>query len=192
MATFTAEEISTLKGFILGTELDSAAANFKSTGAMGSRTALTTNERIITRAINTVNDSNILVQSAVNAFTATFERVVGDIIGADKQDFDSLGGNLIEAVANLKEEVKYQLGYESGVMYGGPGAHAVTITGDGEKKDFHIQHDLDTTDVKVSIINVLNGADVWADIGIDDAESIVISFAVPPADGQHYRVILHG
>ena len=192
MADFTADEISALKGSILGTELDSAAAYFKSTGAMGSRTALNTEERMITRAINVVNDSNILVQSAVNAFTATFERIVGDIVGANKKDFDSLDGNLIETVAKMKEEIRRLTEDEGAVGFAGPVAYSRTIMGDGVTSDFSIRHDLDSMDVKVSITNGITGADVWADISIDSPDSITISFAVLPAVGQSYRVIIHG
>jgi len=67
-----------------------------------------------------------------------------------------------------------------------------TIEGDGVEKDFVIQHNLNTTDIKISVTNVTTGSMVWADTTINDADSVTVSFANPPAVGKNYRVIING
>ena len=73
-----------------------------------------------------------------------------------------------------------------------PSKLSATITGDDETKDFEIHHNLGTMDVKVTVVNVDTSSIVWVDIVINDPNSIMISFANPPAEEQSYRVIIHG
>lgn len=66
------------------------------------------------------------------------------------------------------------------------------IVGDNTETEFEITHNLQTTDVSVTIKNMANNAIVWAGIEVDDANNVTISFADPPTPAQHYRVTVMG
>ena len=103
MANFTTEQVKELHGAILGTELD--PADFISTGPVPQRTVLTTDEKIITRAINAINTSNNQSLGMVDAFTGRFNNIVGNEIEGDKEAHQTLDGSLIQVVSKLKGAV---------------------------------------------------------------------------------------
>jgi len=74
----------------------------------------------------------------------------------------------------------------------GTAKHSETITGDGVTDEFAIDHDLGTTDISVSIFNLVTNAMVLADVIIEDNNTVVIGFAVPPTAAQVYRVTIIG
>jgi len=69
---------------------------------------------------------------------------------------------------------------------------ADTIEGNGTTTTFTIVHNLGTTDVKITVLNIATGATVWTDTSIVDENSITVSFAVAPPVGRNYRVIVIG
>lgn len=87
---------------ILGTTVDNPGATWI-TAPAGSANRLTTTERIITRAINQLNTNAGGVLDSVTSFVNRFGRVVGEDGTTDQTAFDSIGMNLIQAVAALIE-----------------------------------------------------------------------------------------
>jgi|GEM_PF-3280516 len=103
MADFNDDDIKTLHGAILGQELD--PSSFISTGPVAKRTVLTTEEKIVTRILNAIDQYNNQTLGMVDAFTGRFNNVVGYEIEEDKEAYEAikpLGGNILQAVAKLK------------------------------------------------------------------------------------------
>lgn len=96
------DKIIKLKGLILGTELDSAESEFITDGPPEDRTVLMTDERIINKALNALNTSDKQTQLNQEGFAIRLNRVIGDDSYIDKDAFDYIGENLIQAVAKLK------------------------------------------------------------------------------------------
>ena len=103
------EDINVLKGQILGTSVDTADSEFISDGPEYLRTRLTTSERIITRAINALSNSEENTLDSVEGITNRLNRVVGHDMTTDMEDFLSLGGNLIHAAAQMKNTMQNKL-----------------------------------------------------------------------------------
>lgn len=72
-----------------------------STGPAGNRNTLNTTERVVNRAINSLNTGLLGTENATAGFDTRFSTVVGAETGADQGAFTSLGKNLIQAVADL-------------------------------------------------------------------------------------------
>ena len=206
--SFTENDINLLKGKILGTDVDSATGLI-STGAASKQTVLKTEERIITRAINMLDEANSNTLDTVEGFTGRFNKVIGNEMGGDREAFLSLDGTLLETIAALKGNIESMEG-GSGGLPGSPGPqgpkgdkgdpgkdgasakYSQTILGNGVTKDFVIEHKLGTKDIKVSIVNETTGTIVWTDVVITEKDSITVSLAYPPAVGKNYRVTVIG
>lgn len=55
---------------------------------------------------------------------------------------------------------------------------------------FTITHSLNTTDIQVVVYAVANGEEVVTDVDVTGANAVDIRFAVAPADGETYRVVV--
>ena len=104
MANFTDEDIKYLHGKILGTALD--PSDFITTGAASKKTELLTTEKIVTRALNTLNTNTDNSLNAVDAFQTRFDTVIGNEVFNDSEAFNSLEDNLIQVVASLQTKIK--------------------------------------------------------------------------------------
>ena len=69
---------------------------------------------------------------------------------------------------------------------------AATITGDGTATSFPVNHNLGTTDVIVSVVDLASNAVVTTDVGITDNNNVAIGFSAAPASSDTYRVIVIG
>jgi hypothetical protein len=74
----------------------------------------------------------------------------------------------------------------------GTAKYAETITGDGLKTEFNIEHDLATTDVSVSIRNLTTNAIVIVDWHPEDSNNIEINFGIAPPNTMSFRVVVIG
>lgn len=63
--------------------------------------------------------------------------------------------------------------------------------GDGHATAFTVSHGFGTKDVTVSVWNLATGDDEFAGVSRPDDDSVVISFAEPPAK-ESYRVVVIG
>lgn len=72
--------------------------------------------KVITRAINAINAKADSAITVANAFDSRFTEVVGANSGDDKEAFASLGGNLIQVVAQLKSDVEASTSIDKGVF----------------------------------------------------------------------------
>jgi len=147
----TPQERLTMMARVLGGNVDTGigADSFVSTGPMGSRTVLTTDERIITRAINALAEAMGLIDDGVNGFDARFTRVIGEELGVDEDDFEYLDGNLIKILADFKR-------------HGGPGGSMPEPPADGVPR--------------VRVLEVGETVGVWVPIPqmtIDQAQAII-------------------
>ena len=104
MPNYNSDEIKDLQSAVLGTKLDEAG--FTGIGPIPQRTLPTTSEKIITRALNAHENSLDLNETAVNSLGARYFNVVGNELHDDKNNFESLGGNLINTVLSLKRAVQ--------------------------------------------------------------------------------------
>ena len=100
--------INALRGHILGVSLDNAITPgvddwFITSGASANRNALTTTEKIITKLLNNMNTDIGSSLDAVKGFSERFTEVIGSENSSDKQAYDSIGSNLINALANLQD-----------------------------------------------------------------------------------------
>lgn len=100
--------LNALRGHILGVSLDNAVTPgvddwFITSGSVGNRNALATTDKIITKAINSLDSTTGFAVDSVGGFNTRFSSVVGVEGSTDKQAFDKIGSNLINALANLKE-----------------------------------------------------------------------------------------
>jgi hypothetical protein len=96
---------------ILGVSVDETpdsppltADRWRATGSVGTQNKLRTEERIITRAINALATESDGLDLQVKGFDARVTRVVGDDATVDQAAFDSIGANLIHAVAGWSHE----------------------------------------------------------------------------------------
>jgi len=74
----------------------------------------------------------------------------------------------------------------------GTSKHSETITGDNVETEFEIEHNLGTTDVQVSIVNLVTNQILLTDVTIVDSNTINVSFGGPPTPAQVYRVTVIG
>ena len=74
----------------------------------------------------------------------------------------------------------------------GTAKYAETITGDGLRTDFNIQHDLGTTDISVTVRNVITNFEIIVDWQPVDSDNAVILFAVAPSNTMSFRVVVIG
>ena len=109
----TAEEILALMVSTLGRSVDNATG-WKAGGPTSGRNVLLTNERIITRVLNDLDQKLITVLSSVEGFSGRFNEIVGDNFTTDQAAFAEIGSNLIVAVNVLKKQMEI-------VMAGGSG-----------------------------------------------------------------------
>lgn len=109
----TSDEILALMVSTLGQSVDNATG-WKSTGPASGRNVLLTNERVITRALNDLDQKLVTVLSSVDGFSARFSEIVGDNYTTDQAAFEEIGSNLIVAVNLLKTQMET-------VLAGGPG-----------------------------------------------------------------------
>lgn len=65
-----------------------------------------------------------------------------------------------------------------------------TITGDGNTTSFAINHGLATKDVVVNLYDATTNEDIIADIVRSTTSAITVSFAVAPAQGIEYKVVI--
>src|SRR5690606_6158051 len=63
--------------------------------------------------------------------------------------------------------------------------------GDGSSTSFEIEHNMDTSDVVVSVYSTSSGAKVDTDVSIDDANTVTVAMSTAPASGA-YRVVVVG
>jgi hypothetical protein len=70
--------------------------------------------------------------------------------------------------------------------------HAETITGDDSTDEWEIEHNLNTTDISVSVWNINTNAPVLTNVEIVDANTVMISFANTLTPAQIYRVVVMG
>lgn len=70
--------------------------------------------------------------------------------------------------------------------------YAVILTGDGSASYFTVTHSLDTTDVFVHVYDSDSSALVMTDVAVASANTVTVSFAVAPASGKAYRVVVVG
>ena len=90
--------------FILGSSVDEVEG-WKTSGSQGSRNALLTDERVITRVLNDINSTLPTVSDTVDAFDSRFSTIIGRELSDDQEDFEEIGSNLIIAVNTLKKQV---------------------------------------------------------------------------------------
>lgn len=69
---------------------------------------------------------------------------------------------------------------------------AVEITGDNTTTDFAVNHALASTDVITQVRGVTSNSVVFVDTENTDANNVTLKFAVPPATGVRYRVVVIG
>ena len=74
----------------------------------------------------------------------------------------------------------------------GVSKYAETITGDSATDEWEIVHNLNTTDISVSVWNMVTNGPVLTDITINDANTITVSFAKTLTPAQVYRVVVMG
>ena len=75
---------------------------------------------------------------------------------------------------------------------GGIGKYAADITGDAVATQFTVTHNRGTKDVVVSVFDVSNDLEVIVDIKRPTINTCRIDFAVAPAGGKVYRVVVVG
>lgn len=99
------EEMNAIRVGVLGQSVDNTP-----TGPGGWTTVpptaantLNTTERIVNRALNSIETRLGGAVSTTNGFATRFTDVIGEEAAADKDAFESLGMNLIQAIVALKE-----------------------------------------------------------------------------------------
>ena len=100
--------INALRGHILGVTLDNSVTPgvddwFITSGSAGGRNALTTNEKVITKLLNSLSTSGGTTSDAVDAFNDRFSSVVGNEGSTERIAFENIGSNLINAIVNLQD-----------------------------------------------------------------------------------------
>ena len=107
--------INALRGHILGVSLDNTLTPgvddwFITTGAASNRNALTGAERIITKVLNNLNSSATTALAGVDGFNDRFSLIIGNEGSTEKQAFEKIGSNLINAIVNLQDLSKDLVG----------------------------------------------------------------------------------
>jgi hypothetical protein len=102
--TLTEADIRALKATVLGTDATSVdyATQFVTEGSTNVRTDLTTDEKIVTRLLNSLEENQTDVLDTVDSFKNRFNSIIGKEFSNDQEAFASIGTNLIQAVAELK------------------------------------------------------------------------------------------
>ena len=100
--------LNALRGHILGVTLDNATTPgvddwFITSGAASNRNALLTTEKMISKLLNSFSADIGVAISGVNGFSDRFTKVIGNENSEDRQAFDKLGSNLINALVNFQE-----------------------------------------------------------------------------------------
>jgi len=105
---------------------------FIAAGPAGSRTVLATADKIITRALNALNNTQINVMSAVESNDSRFTNVMGNESVEDEDAFleiqEKLGLNMLQALVTLNDKVDQGGGGEPGPPGppGPPGQHGAS------------------------------------------------------------------
>jgi hypothetical protein len=102
----TSAERLSLAIMILGTDTSTdpqLRGTWTSSGAQGNRNVLTTDEKVVTRLLNALDSTSRNALETANALGARISEIVGAEASTDRLAFESLGGNLIQAVADLKK-----------------------------------------------------------------------------------------
>ena len=166
--SLTTNEILDLMVQILGQSVDNATG-WKTTGSQSGRNALSPDieERMITRILNDFNGKFATLNQSVDGFVTRFSMVAGDNFTVDKETFESIGSNLIQAVAALQQQVSTNPGYtptetEQAVLDSGITAEilgqiieALRVDGEGEEGVINlISVSQEITEIKGDIQNL--------------------------------------
>ena len=107
----TNEQINELLPRILGRNVD-LGVGWTTTGAANNRNQLdqTIRDQVpnpaVTRILNSFFNELNFTGTATNAFDNRFSKVVGDEMVVDKDRFESLGGNIINVIYQLKNKIE--------------------------------------------------------------------------------------
>lgn len=142
---------------------DDTNPNWTTGGGQAGRNALLTDERVITRAINYLDEQRGLTSAAVTTFQTRLNDVVGEEFfgGADETEFQAIGSNLIQAVASLI----------SGGVVGARYEHQQTAPA----TVWNVQHDLDQQIVSVQVVN--GNTTMIPEVAFVDDDNLVLTFA---------------
>jgi hypothetical protein len=69
--------------------------------------------------------------------------------------------------------------------------YSATITGNASLTSFSVTHNLGTTDVQVSVYDTTGNELVITDVYATNSNAVSVGFAVAPASGKTYRVVVH-
>ena len=97
------DPLPALQGWILGSELQPGF--FIDSGAASRRTVLLGDEQIITRVLNSLDIKSQRVSDATDGFKDRFNNVIGSEVDQDRETFEAIGSNLINAVYQLQEDL---------------------------------------------------------------------------------------
>jgi len=110
LVTNNTPEYQKWQGLSLGIDLTDAEADyFVTSGAASGRNTLNFTDvygkKVVTRVINeTIDKANQAVQNVLD-FNTKFSSTIGSPTAEDAAAFSAIGGNLIQTVAQLKEQV---------------------------------------------------------------------------------------
>lgn len=110
MAELTNAQLLEAMAYALGQNVDNVTT-WISSGPASNRNVLLTADRVINKALNTLDQNSISTLSSVNGFSDRFNLVVGDNFTTDSETFQEIGSNLIVAVRDLKNRVENDPGY---------------------------------------------------------------------------------
>jgi hypothetical protein len=150
-----------------------------------------TNQNVINLKITEGNglaidaNGNISMALAVSGATGT----AGAMTGAEKAKLagieDGAQENVIESISINGTELTPN---QKAVAY--TYKFSDTITGDGTTSQFSLTHNLNSTDVIVSIYDATSNEQVWTDVVRTSANAIQVRFATAPASAKTYRVVV--
>lgn len=94
------DDMNLIRVGVLGRSVDDSNPHWTTGGPAANRNALDAaiTERVVTRLLNNFNGSIAGAVTGTNDMAERFNSVVGDEILADKDEFDTLGNNLIQIV----------------------------------------------------------------------------------------------
>ena len=93
-------DMNSIRVNVLGTTVDAPGATW-TTAPPANANRLNTAERIITRAINALDTNVTNAMGGTNGFNTRFDTIIGNEQGGDQAAWDSIGMNLLQAVAAL-------------------------------------------------------------------------------------------
>jgi len=154
---------------------------------------LDTLEKIDNAIANDANFSTTLLNDIANAVSnaeSYADGVAGQAQSAAESYADNVASQAQSAAESYASEIVGNLNLAGGKYVG-------TITGGVDTAPYTFNHNFGTNDVVVRVYQTSAGVDQYADVEVDvkrssNGNSVTIGFAVAPATGENYSVVIVG